>query len=176
MYVFPILSDLTHVAGWDPYTLHELARASWVGSVQCRSRTTSHNGRWETRWSIYRSSLQVKQNTCEVLVPVWFDYCCRWPSPGTTHASLRTSYNDNLHRPFPTTDVQQLRVIMAEATSGRDLARGCHENILQGVVTRKIDTWTVDKSCLSFAVVNSITTVCIAIPMPGMMLTLHANQ
>ena len=102
MYVFPILSDLTHVAGWDPYTLHDLARASWVGSVQCRSRTTSHNGRWETRWSIYRSSLQVKQNTCEVLVPVWFDYCCRWhhQEQRMHHYVLRTTTTFIDHSPL----------------------------------------------------------------------------
>ena len=25
--------DLAHVAGWDPYSLHDLAHVSWVGSV-----------------------------------------------------------------------------------------------------------------------------------------------
>ena len=32
--------------------------------------------------------------------------------------------------------------------------------LLQGIVTRKIETTTVDKSCLSFVVVNTITAVC----------------
>ena len=49
--VFPILYDLAHAAGWDPYNLHDLAHASCVGSVLCRSCTTPHNGRWGTRWS-----------------------------------------------------------------------------------------------------------------------------
>ena len=39
----------------------------------------------------------------------------------------------------------------------------------------KIEAETVDKSCLSFVVVNTIASVFSAIPIPGM-LTLHANQ
>ena len=31
--LFPILYDLAHVAGWEPYNLHDLGRVSWVGSV-----------------------------------------------------------------------------------------------------------------------------------------------
>ena len=27
------LYDLAHVAGWEPYNLHDLAHLSWVGSV-----------------------------------------------------------------------------------------------------------------------------------------------
>ena len=44
--LFPVLYDLAHVAGWEPYSLHELANVSWVGSVLvCRSCTTSDSGR-----------------------------------------------------------------------------------------------------------------------------------
>ena len=51
--LFPILvcHGLAHVAGWEPYNLHDLAHVSRVGFVLCRSCTTSHNGRWGTRWS-----------------------------------------------------------------------------------------------------------------------------
>ena len=50
--------DRAHVAGWDPQHQHDLVgHVSWVGSVQCRSCTTSHNRRWVTRrytsWSIW---------------------------------------------------------------------------------------------------------------------------
>ena len=40
------LYDLAHVAMWEPYYLHDLARVSGVGSVLhiYRSCTTSHNG------------------------------------------------------------------------------------------------------------------------------------
>ena len=41
----PDLQHLAHVAGWEPYNLHDLARVSWVGSVPYRSCTASHNGR-----------------------------------------------------------------------------------------------------------------------------------
>ena len=47
----PDLCDLAHVARWRPYNLHDLAHASWVGSVPYRSCTTSHNGRLGSRWS-----------------------------------------------------------------------------------------------------------------------------
>ena len=51
-----------------------------------------------------RSSLQVNQNACAVLVQVWYDY--RSKSPETTHASC--SHNDDLlHRQFTTTAVRQ---------------------------------------------------------------------
>ena len=39
------LYDLAHAAGWEPYSLHYLARVSWVGSVLYRSCTTSHSGK-----------------------------------------------------------------------------------------------------------------------------------
>ena len=39
------LYALAHVAGWEPYDLHHLGHAPWVGSVLYRSCTTSHNGR-----------------------------------------------------------------------------------------------------------------------------------
>ena len=41
----------SNVAAWEPYNLQYLAHVSWVGLVLCRSCTTSHNGRWGTRWS-----------------------------------------------------------------------------------------------------------------------------
>ena len=44
------LYDLAHAAGWEPYNLHDLGRASWVGSVQSRS-CTSHSCRLRSRWS-----------------------------------------------------------------------------------------------------------------------------
>ena len=63
---------------------------------------------------------------------------------GRRHQEKRmphSTHNDDLlHRPFTTTAVQQLRVVMADVTSGLELARGCHAFILQGVVTRKIET------------------------------------
>ena len=43
--LFPILYDLAYVAGWNRHNLHDPAHVSWVGSVVCRSCTTSHNGR-----------------------------------------------------------------------------------------------------------------------------------
>ena len=43
------LYDLAHVAGWEPFNLHDLAHVSWVGSVSHRSCTTSHNGRLGSR-------------------------------------------------------------------------------------------------------------------------------
>ena len=56
--LFLILYDLAHIAGWNPYNMHDLmhdlmAHVSWVGSVLLirRSCATSHNGRWRTRWS-----------------------------------------------------------------------------------------------------------------------------
>ena len=39
------LYDLAHVAGWEPYNLHDLGHVSWVGIVLHRSCTTSRNGR-----------------------------------------------------------------------------------------------------------------------------------
>ena len=39
------LYDLAHVAGWEPYSLHDLGHDSRVGSVPYRSCTASHNGR-----------------------------------------------------------------------------------------------------------------------------------
>ena len=40
------LYDIAHVAGWEPYNLHDqlIAHVSLVGSVLYRSCTTSHNG------------------------------------------------------------------------------------------------------------------------------------
>ena len=38
--------DLAHAAGCEPYSLHGLARVSWVGSAPWRSCTTSRNGRY----------------------------------------------------------------------------------------------------------------------------------
>ena len=46
------LYDLAHVAGLEPYNLHGLGHASWVGSVLYRSCTTFHNGRIGSRWSV----------------------------------------------------------------------------------------------------------------------------
>ena len=50
------LYDLAHVAGWEPNILHDRGYFSGVGSVLCRSCTTSHNGRLGSRlsrsWSI----------------------------------------------------------------------------------------------------------------------------
>ena len=49
---------VAHVAGLDPYDMHDLAwssTVSWIGSVLRRSCTTYHNGRWGTRWSRSRS-------------------------------------------------------------------------------------------------------------------------
>ena len=43
------LYDLAHVAGWEPYNLHDLPHIFWVASVLCRSCATSHNGRSGTR-------------------------------------------------------------------------------------------------------------------------------
>ena len=34
---------MVHVGGWDPYDLRDLAHASWVRSVLCRTFTTWHN-------------------------------------------------------------------------------------------------------------------------------------
>ena len=31
--IFPMLYGLAHVAGWDSYNLHDLARVSWVGPI-----------------------------------------------------------------------------------------------------------------------------------------------
>ena len=45
------LYDLAHVAGWEPYNLHDLGHVSWVGSVLYRSCTTSHIGRLRSKWS-----------------------------------------------------------------------------------------------------------------------------
>ncbi|CAM9942637.1 unnamed protein product, partial [Laminaria digitata] len=36
---------LAHVAGWEPYNLHDLTHVSWVGSVLYRSCTIYHNDR-----------------------------------------------------------------------------------------------------------------------------------
>ena len=44
------LYDVPHVAGWEPYILHDLAaHVSWVGSVLYRSCTTYHNGKLGSR-------------------------------------------------------------------------------------------------------------------------------
>ena len=37
--------DLAHVAGWEPYNLHDLGHVSWVGRGRHRSCTASHYGR-----------------------------------------------------------------------------------------------------------------------------------
>ena len=102
-----------------------------------------------------RSSIQVNQNTCGVLVQAWYDYY-RSKSPGTTHGSfeirtMTTFFTD--HSPLLLFDND----VMDEITSGLERARGCHASILQGVIARQIETWKVDESCLSFAVVNTTT-------------------
>lgn len=48
IYSFPILYYLAHVARLDPSNLHDLAR---VRCVLARCYTTSHKGRWGSRWS-----------------------------------------------------------------------------------------------------------------------------
>ena len=56
MYSWSVWS-VAHIAGWGPYSLHDLGHGSWVGSVLYRSCTTSHNGRlgygWSRSWSIW---------------------------------------------------------------------------------------------------------------------------
>ena len=42
------LHDLAHVAGWEPYSLHDGAHAPWVGSALYIS-CTSHKGRLGSR-------------------------------------------------------------------------------------------------------------------------------
>ena len=39
------LYDLPHVAGWEPYNLHDLGHVSCIGSVLHGSCTKSNNGR-----------------------------------------------------------------------------------------------------------------------------------
>ena len=48
----PDLYDPAHLAAWEPYNLHGLAPASWVGCVLYRSCTLSHGGRLGCRFSI----------------------------------------------------------------------------------------------------------------------------
>ena len=57
------------VAGCDRHILHDLAHVSWVGSALiCRSCTTSHNGRWETKWSRWRDVSEVWTVSYEVCI------------------------------------------------------------------------------------------------------------
>ena len=47
---------MAHVAGLEPYILHDLAHVSWFWSVLCRSCTTSQKGKWgyilHISWSV----------------------------------------------------------------------------------------------------------------------------
>ena len=66
------LYDLAHVAGLEPYNLHDLAQVSWVGYVLHRSCTTSHNGRLGSTWSIIDrdlSDLSVRSVRALLLLP-----------------------------------------------------------------------------------------------------------
>ena len=49
--MFPALYDLAHIAGWEPYILHDLAHVSWDGYVLCGPCTTPHSGRRGSGWS-----------------------------------------------------------------------------------------------------------------------------
>ena len=43
------LYDLAHVAGWEPYHLHNLPHDSWVGSTLYRSCTAYDDGKLGSR-------------------------------------------------------------------------------------------------------------------------------
>ena len=59
--------DVARVAGWEPYTLHDLVRVSCVGSectISYGSCTIYHNGRLRSRWSRSWSVLSVRRVQC----------------------------------------------------------------------------------------------------------------
>ena len=45
LYYLYYLYDLAHVAGWEPYSLHDLGYVSWIVCLLYKSCTASHNGR-----------------------------------------------------------------------------------------------------------------------------------
>ena len=56
--------------------------------IKCAARSSDFRRLRLLRFWTSRTSLQVNQNTCDVLVQVWYDYNNRSPSPGKTHASF----------------------------------------------------------------------------------------
>ena len=70
---------------------------------------------------------------------IWRYY--RSKSSGTTHGSFRTTTFFTDHSPLLFDND-----VMDGITSGLERARGCHASILQGDITRKIETWKVHES------------------------------